>query len=423
MQVTIEPGSLRGNIQAPSSKSYTQRAYAAALLHKGKTTIKNPGNSMDELAALNIIRQAGCLIYQTPDKVEIISTGKPDGNELYDCGESGLATRMFLPILAGSAPSLTLTGSGGLLKRNLGDLQTVMNQLGIEIPCYTGTLPLTLNGSFIPCDIDINATDSSQVLTGLLFAVSSTTKKPITIRVQNLASKPYIDMTLAILEQSGKPVLNNNYKEFLIEPTRFHIPNELNFNVEGDWSSAAFFLVGGAISGKVTVNNLQMNSSQADKVIVKILLDAGAGVQIDNDYLTVQKADLQAFEFDATHCPDMFPILAILASCCNGESAITGLHRLFHKESNRIESIGEMLIRFDIPFTMQEDTLYITGRPGLNGYPHIDTYLDHRIEMAAAIGALRAKGKTQISRAGTHTKSYLNFWNDLKNCGAAISFD
>jgi 3-phosphoshikimate 1-carboxyvinyltransferase len=420
MRVAIEPGALSGTITAPPSKSATQRALACALLHNGLTTIRNSGNSEDERASLHIIETAGCIVDQFPERILVQSNGGPTGASEYSCGESGLAARMFLPILAGTAPTITMNGSGGLLRRQLGNICPVLGQLGISIKTNGGCMPIELSGEFVPGDVHMDGSESSQLLTGILFALTAHAKTPVTVYVRELASKPYIDMTLSFLRKMGRPVAHDDYKAFFIDPSHFTTPEELVIDVEGDWSSAAFFLVGGAVAGQVRVRHLSSGSTQADKAILQVLQDAGANVQIDADGISVSQAPLQAFETDASDCPDLFPILSILAACCRGESAITGLRRLFHKESNRVESIGEMLLRFEVPFSMEDDTLYVTGRTSLSRFAQIDTYHDHRIEMAAAIGALRAKGRVNLRHAGSHTKSYPAFWNDLKQCGAVF---
>ncbi len=423
MLAVIEPGSVSGTVTAPPSKSYTQRACAAALLHPGKTIIHNTGKSADEQAAIRIIRQAGCELVIRPGILDVFSTGTATGCNDYDCGESGLATRMFLPVLAGSASTVSISGRGSLAGRHLGPINEIMSQLGVDMPGYNGCIPFVMHGGLVPGDVRMSAATSSQLLTGLLFALSAKTTQKVSIYVEKLSSKPYIDMTLDILARSGRPVQNIGYREFVIDPAKYDIPDTLILDVEGDWSSAAFFLVAGAIAGSVTVKNLHTSSKQADKAILDVFGLCGALHKWTENGITVQRSALNAFEFDASDCPDLFPILAVLAACCNGESAITGLNRLFHKESNRVESIGEMLLRFDVPFTMEENALYVTGGPSLGGYARIDSYHDHRIEMAAAVGALRTRGPVHISGAGSNTKSYPDFWKDLMSCGVNFRLD
>ncbi len=417
MRARIEPGPVSGIVTAPSSKSYTQRAYAAALLHKGNTVVYHPGVSDDERASLNIVQQLGAVITsKTAEKTEFTSNGVAPAPDTIICGESGLAARLFTPIAALSDKALTITGSGSLLKRPMEGFAEVFPQLGIQLPGFEKYLPASIQGPVKATNVKMNADGGSQLLSGILFALCDCATEKITITVSGLKSKPYIDMTLEVLEQSGRKVINNNYKEFVIDPALFVTKNNLDIHVEGDWSSAAFFMVAGAIAGSVTIKNVNPVSKQADKAILEVLAAAGANVIIDSEGITVSSAQLSAFEFDATDCPDLFPALAILAACCEGESSIAGVHRLFYKESNRVESITEMLQSFGVHFSVEEDTLFIEGMNKLNG-TLIDSYNDHRIAMAAAIGALRAAGPVDITNPMCVNKSYPGFFRDLALCG------
>ncbi len=415
MQATISPGYISGTVTAPPSKSVTQRVLAAALLHNGKTVIRHAGRSDDELAALQIIQQLGARVTQTEETIEITSTGVVPVSGSINCGESGLSARLFTPIAALSGREIRIEATGSLLKRPMHGFKDVLPLLGVSM---TGSehLPMTIQGPLQAQSISINAESGSQFLSGLLFAYSSSAKESVSIKVAGLKSKPYIDLTLEVLKSFGRPISHDHYKEFYIDPSLFTNPGIVEVCVEADWSSAVYLLVAGAIAGSVTVKNLNINSKQADKAILAVLQNAGAGITVEQDAITVKQARLQAFEFDATHCPDLFPVLAILAACCEGESYITGVNRLFHKESNRAESISEMLENFAVPFSLEDDSLCITGVRKLQGTV-IDAYHDHRIAMAAAVGALRAGSPVDIKHAEAISKSYPAFYNDLISCG------
>jgi 3-phosphoshikimate 1-carboxyvinyltransferase len=413
MQVTIEPGNISGTISAPPSKSMTQRAYAAALLHKGKTIIHNAGRSEDEAAALGVIQQLGAkVVNQANNSIEIISDGvNPNASEI-NCGESGLAARLFTPIAALSDKTIQINGRGSLLQRPMEGFGEVLPALNASLKDFNGCVPFAVQGPMLATNITVDGKGGSQFLSGLLFALSSCATEPVIITVTELKSKPYIDMTLGMLAKFGKVIRHNDHKEFYIDPAQFVHKETVEINIEGDWSGAAYFLVAGSIAGDVTVRNLDVSSSQADRVVLDVLRSAGAGVTINEDSICVKKAQLNGFEFDATHCPDLFPVLAILAACCEGESYIGGVHRLFHKESNRAESISEMLQNFDVPFSLEDDVFCITGVRKLQGTV-IDTYGDHRIVMAAAVGALRAGSRVDIHGAEAVKKSYPGFFEDL----------
>ena len=422
MKVRVEPGSIAGIIAAPPSKSMTQRAFAGALLHKGRTTIYNAGKSADEQAALQIIQQLGASVVQQADGTIVVnSNGVVPISGQINCNESGLATRLFAPVAALSAQAINVAGAGSLLQRDIVGLEEVFRDLGVALPGFNGHVPFTLQGPLTAKDITIDSGESSQLLSGLLFAFSYAATEPVTITVKKLSSKPYIDMTLDVLRQFGRPVANSNYQSFTIDPTLFTQTENITIDIAGDWSSAAGLLVAGAIAGKVSISGLANNNIQADNAIIAVLKEAGAVVEWRDGMVSVSSVSLKCFDYNATDSPDLFPVLAILAACCDGESTIKGLHRLFNKESNRAESIGEMLQSFDVPFSMEDDTLFVTGVGALQG-TIIDSYNDHRIVMAAAIGALRANGPVDIEHAEAVNKSYPDFFKDLISCGGKCTF-
>lgn len=422
MRALIFPGQLTGEIKAPPSKSITQRAYAAALLHIGRTVVYNAGDSADEQAALHVIQQLGArIVKQEGNAVYLDSNGVSPIADQVSCGESGLAARLFTPIAALSPRPVTVNGAGSLLKRPMEGFRPAFRELGVSLADFNGFLPVTVHGPLESHSFKINAAHGSQFLSGLLFAITATAnKESIVVEVADLKSRPYIDLTLDMLEKAGRPVINENYHTFIVDPTRFVRKEVLKVNVEGDWSGTANLLVGGAISGNLTIRNLNLASRQADKAILQVLREAGASFTELADGVKINAGKLNGFFFDATHCPDLFPILSILASCSDGESRIKGVHRLFNKESNRVESIAEMLQQFGVHYSFGEDELSVFGEEQLNAAT-IDSYNDHRIVMAAAIGALRATGPVTINEAGVVAKSYPGFFKALSLGGITVN--
>ena len=421
MIATIEPGNIAGTIAAPPSKSMTQRAFAAALLHSGETIIRGAGASGDELAALSVIKALGAEVAQGSDGSYKVRGGNITSTATaISCGESGLATRLFTPIAAISGSPAIITGAGTLLKRPMTGFAEILPQLGVSLHDFTCYLPLHLQGPLVPKDITIDASDGSQLLSGLLFAYCKAATQPVAITVSALESKPYIDMTLQVLGRFGWKVERDGYDRFYIDPAKFASPASVAIDVEGDWSSAAFLLAAGAIAGEVTVTNIDLRSTQADKSIIQVLQEAGASMSIMDNAITVRCSPLRDFDLDSTDCPDLFPIAAILAACADGESTIRGVHRLFHKESNRMASIGEMLDSFGVPYSAAADCLFVSGVPRLRGTV-VESFHDHRIAMAAAIGALRAKGRVDITDAEAVNKSFPRFFDVLTSCGVQCS--
>lgn len=422
MQAIIKPGAISGEVTIPPSKSMMQRACAAALLHTGTTIIRNAGTADDDKAALRVIQQLGAKVHTLPNnELEIISHGVQPVSDTIDCGESGLCARLFAPVAAISHLPVLINGRGSLLERPMETFKNIFEQLHVTLPGFNHRVPFTVKGPMQIHDIEIDGSMSSQFLSGLLFAFAFTTHEPVTIKVRELKSIPYINLTLSVLQHFGKEVTHDNYSTFYIKPSVDVVSRTVEIDIESDWSSAAYWLVAGAVGGNITLKGLNTSSLQADKEIVSVLEAAGANLRQDVNSITIEKSRLRGFEFDATHCPDLFPILAILASFCKGDSSITGLHRLWHKESNRAQSIAEMLLQFDVAFSIEDDTLCITGEGEVPG-TYIDSYNDHRIAMAASIAASCAMGTTTIDNAEAVSKSYPGFFKDLQRLNIDCSF-
>ncbi len=425
LRVTIQPSSVSGNIFAPASKSSMQRACAAALVRKGESIIRNPGISNDDKAALNVIKALGATVNQNEDgSLQIISEGiKPITQEI-NCGESGLGIRMFTPIIALSKEQITINGEGSLLSRPMNFFDEVLPKLNVQITSNDGKLPIRLQGPLQPKNIGIDGSLSSQFLTGLLMSYSAVDANNITIYVDDLKSKPYIDLTLQVMEafQLDLPV-NNNYESFAFIDAPAAITDTLiDYTIEGDWSGGAFLLVAGAIAGNITVTGLNMASTQADKAILQALMDCGCKLSLQADVIHIGNAPLQAFQFNATDCPDLFPPLVALASCCKGNTVIEGVHRLAHKESNRAITLQEEFGKMGVAIELQDDVMIVHGGNGVHGAT-VHSRHDHRIAMACAIAALKADGETTIEEAEAVNKSYPNFYEHLKSLGASLNRD
>ena len=422
MTAIVSPSKINGILAAPSSKSSMQRACAAALLHAGITHIYNAGTSNDDKAALNIISLLGATIHRQENNISINSNGFsansiPVENEI-SCGESGLSIRMFAPIAALSSSAITLTGTGSLLTRPMSFFDEIFPQLKVNIETNNGHLPLKINGPLQPVNISIDGSLSSQFLTGLLFALGASATEIVTVFVKDLKSKPYIDLTLDVMNKFGYHIVNENYERFIINPKHIQQKNTINYVVEGDWSSASFLLVAGAIAGSVKVTGLDENSAQADKAIMQALKDCAAGININEDGIEITKSDLKSFTFDATDCPDLFPPLVALAAYCKGITIIKGTHRLAAKESDRAKTLQEIFGKMGIEISLQKDEMFITG--GTVKSAEVSSHHDHRIAMAAAIAGLGAEGTIEISNADAINKSYPQFYEDLKKLGTTI---
>jgi len=412
---TVYPGTAEGAVTAPPSKSITQRAIAAALLTGGTTIVKNPSFCDDSIAALGMAQKLGALVLKTEDGISISGSKIMSDHLTLHCGESGLAMRMFAPLSTLFSEKVTFTGEGTLLKRPVNAIIDVLRMMGVNAEATEGSLPLILTGHIKAGIYNIDGSASSQLLTGLLMTLPMADTQS-EIYVENLKSKPYIDLTIQLLNDFGISVINNQYKHFIIPGRQVFKARE--YVVEGDWSGSAFLLVAGAIAGSVEVKNLSPESKQADVAIIDVLKKAGAVIAVRDNSVTSTHSILKSFSFDATDSPDLFPPLAALAARCQGTSRITGISRLLYKESNRRESIISVLEKFNIRSYVQNDDLIITGSETFGA--EVTSSHDHRIAMMATLLAISGKGKVIISDAEAVTKSYPDFYDIMKHLGIVI---
>jgi 3-phosphoshikimate 1-carboxyvinyltransferase len=414
MEKSVIPSFLKGEVVAPPSKSMTQRAIAAGLLAESETTILNPSGCEDSKAALGIAASLGAEIQTGLKKLKMKGGGKLKEKKLY-CGESGLAIRMFSPIASLYPYTITMTGSGSLRKRPMSMIEDALRQLGVTCKTEEGSLPLTIKGPLRGGRCKVDGSISSQLLTGLLMALPLVPQDS-EIYVKDLKSRPYIDMTLQVLDKFGIEIQNTNYSVFNITGNQKYEGG--TFEIESDWSGGAFLLVAAAINGELTVKGLRPDSRQSDKAILGALDAAGVRMSIKENSIKILKSDLKAFRFDATESPDLFPPLVTLAAYCNGISVIKGVSRLAHKESDRANVLREEFGKLNILIELQGDTMLVTGGDVKGAL--IDPRNDHRIAMAAAAAALRASDRIMIKDSYCVAKSYPEFFNDLRNLGAKI---
>ena len=416
MEITVHPSYLKGKVEAPASKSLTQRAIAAGLLAHGTTVIHDPSFCNDSLAAISIAEALGAMVSSDSKSITIqprLLAGLPV--ELH-CGESGLALRMFSPVAALLSDHVSLTGEGSLLKRPVKMIDDALSQLGVTVKTNNGLLPVTLSGRLRGGRAVIDGSTGSQLLTGMLMALPLAGSDS-EIEVINLKSRPYISLTLELLADFGVTVENIGFSHFIIPGNQSYKSYE--YTVEGDWSGAAFLLVAGAVAGEVKVSNLNNRSMQADMAIMQALRDAGCRVTVNVGGVMAEKSELRAFTFDATDCPDLFPPLAALAARCSGTSRIRGVSRLEHKESDRAGAIAGVLSAMNIRSSVEGDEMLIDG--GEVNSTVVSSQNDHRIAMMAAVMALTATGEVTIAGAEAVAKSFPGFYEAMTNLGALVS--
>lgn len=419
--VSIHPGAVSGSLTAPPSKSFTQRVLAALLARGGGLRISNPGFSADERVLMEMLREAGYFFSANNDGDLILEEAKPRQPVTYaDFGSSALAARMLTPLLALQPEVVRLEASPQLRARPMRFLTTWLPQLGVRVASTGGRLPASIQGPLVPADVTVDASLSSQPLSGLLMAYAAAGAAGKTVEVSELASKPYIDLTLQAMEQMGLPVpRNESYRRFIFPEHARMSALPAYIRIEGDWSGGAFLLVAGAIAGEVCVTGLDTFSLQPDKRVLEALMESQASVSIESNQVRVSAQRLHPFQFDATDCPDLFPPLAVLACHAEGTSVIRGVERLRHKESDRAASITEELGRIGASLQVQDDSLIIRGGRPLQG-AELRSHGDHRIAMMCAVAALGAQGPVRIADAGAVEKSYPNFFDDLSRLGVRV---
>jgi 3-phosphoshikimate 1-carboxyvinyltransferase len=399
-----------GTIKAPASKSMMQRAVAAATLASGTTEILNPSLCSDGKASLDAALVLGAVISVDNEKVTVEGGGSPADNTL-NCGESGLCLRMFSPIAALFDDKFILTGSGSLLSRPVDMIPQTLEKLGAFCITKTGRLPLEITGPMQGGNAEVDGSVTSQFLTGLLMALPLCQEDSV-LTVKNLKSRPYVSMTLSLLRKFGIMIHHDDkFEVFKIPGRQKYVPGV--FNIEGDWSGAAFLLVAGAIAGKITVTNLDINSLQADRVILDALEMAGAGIEIGENSITIERSELNGFEFEASECPDLFPPLAALACSCKGKTIIYGTERLKHKESSRGDVLVSELGAMGADVRVENNRMEITGTELEGGI--VDSHNDHRIAMACACAGLVSKNGVTIRNPEAISKSYPEFFEDLES--------
>ena len=405
----VKPSGIEGALTAPPSKSMMQRAVAAAALAHGSSVLLNPSFCEDALAALGIAEGLGAEVSRESGKVRIKGGGQPKGHRLA-CGESGLCMRLFAPIAALFDRSFTLTGRGSLVARPMGVLEEPLEALGARCQTHRGFPPVTVRGPIKGGRVSLDGSLSSQVASGFLIALPLCPQDSV-LTVANLKSKPYLRMTLSLLKEFGIIIHHDE------ELRRFEIPGQQayhprTYRVEGDWSGGAFPLVAGAIAGRVKVRGLSDKSLQADRAILEALEKAGARVCSEGNAVTVEQSRLEAFEFDATDCPDLFPPLVALACYCKGRSVIRGTERLRHKESDRALALVSEFRKMGARIRVQGGTMEVTGGRLKGG--EVSSHQDHRIAMACAVAGLASEKGVRIRDWSCVGKSHPQFFDDLE---------
>ncbi len=418
MRVKIDKSDIKGDVSVPPSKSLTIRGLMGAALARGESQLVNPLACDDTEAAISVLRQIGVRIRQEPGvwRVEGGDFRAPAG-DLY-CGESA-ATLRFMTALAALVPGGgRLTGGLSLARRPVGPLVEALGKLGIKVSAQDGRPPVIIEGGELAGGVTELPGDISSQFVSALLLVAPRARRETTIRLTTpLTSRPYVLMTLWCLERFGINVRVESNK-FIVRPQPYR---PAKIEIEGDWSSASYFLALGALSGGIKVGNLARNSLQADRELLRILRGMGAAVANGADAVSVSRGELKGIRADLADAIDLLPTVAVLAALAGGQSELSGIRRARLKESDRVAAVKEGLERLGVAVTEEEDSLTITGAKKLKPAV-INSHDDHRIAMAFGVLGAAAGGIT-IAGAECVAKTYPGFWEALKSVGGKVKQD
>lgn len=411
--VKFSPFVPNGTVNVPPSKSDVHRAIICAAMANGVSRISPVALSNDIKATIGCIKALGADAALENNVLTVDGTNMyKNKTALLDCGESGSTLRFFIPIAAVGNINATFVGKGKLPQRPIGIFTEALPKAGTV--CKTeGGLPLEIKGQLKSGIFEIPGNVSSQFITGLLLALPILEGDSEIVLTSPLESVGYIAMTIRTMKQFG---VNIDTTE-----NGWHIKGgqsykTCDYTTDGDWSQAAFFMVLGAIGGKVTVKGVAKDSTQGDKKCAEILAEFGAKVTQRDNEVTVEKGDLKAITIDASQIPDLVPVLSVCAAFAEGTTKIINAERLRIKECDRLKATAELLNNLGGKVKELSDGLEITGVSSLKG-GNVNGYNDHRIVMSAAVCAARSDEDITATFAMSINKSYPDFYIDYNSIG------
>lgn len=411
------------SLKAPPSKSYTHRALITSSLSDGKSKIIDPLISDDTNYTINCLKQLGTNIKQEAEKDKILFIIDGTGGKLNApksplyIGNSGTTLRFLMAVSSLVDGSVTIDGDEDVRKRPVKGLEDSLKKLGVAIQSNKGCPPVTISSKgVVSGETSLEARESSQYLSALLL-ISPYSKPNMKIDVKGqVPSSPYVEMTIDVMEKFKVKVQRKDFLEFSVSESKYI---GQNYTVEGDFSNSSYFMAMAAIGGfKVTIENLNRNSKQADKIFTDILEMMGCEINWTENSLILKGGKLKGIEIDMKKSPDIVPTLAVVSAFAKGPTKIYNIETLRYKETDRLSAVSNELKK--IGCKVEEGKDYMIIYPGKLSGAEIETYKDHRMAMSFAVAGLFVEG-IKIRDPDCVSKSYPNFWNDFSKATGGIN--
>ena len=420
MNVRITPNKLEGEVIIPPSKSLSHRAIIAAGLASGKSIISNIVYSKDIKATIDAMRAVGANITEYDNYLEIVGSSVKRVGNVIDCNESGSTIRFMIPIALTVPGKITFVGRNNLCKRPLDSFFEIFESQGIKYKRGEDYLPLEVDGVLTSGEYSIRGDVSSQFITGLLYALPMLDGDSVINITTEMESKGYIDLTIDMLARFGINIINEDYKRFKVPGNQKY--KSTDYEVEGDFSQAAFFLVGNMLGADIKLKAMNMNSHQGDKKILNDIEDFGGVIKYENNMLYVENSNINNAIIDFSQSPDLGPALTVLASLATGTSKFVNAGRLRIKECDRITCMKQELEKLGAEIDELSDGMIIYGKDKLHGGT-ISSHNDHRVVMAIAMASLKMDGDLIIENCEAINKSFPHFFEVFKSLGGKISYE
>ena len=419
MKCEIKTSKITGRIICPPNKSYTHRAIFLAALSDGKSIVKNVLNSSDIKATISACNAFGVEVHEDNDIITIRNTiGSTVQGSMIDAQNSGTTIRIAIAIAALSGGNTMLTGDESLKKRPMQPILDSLQTLGVSSESDGGLPPITIKGKIKGNQVNIDGKISSQFISALLI-VAPRLENGLIINIQGeLVSKPYIDLTIAIMKEFGV-IVNSEipYKKYVV---KHQIYKPTTFTVPSDFSNLALLLASNVLLGDGLEIEISLgNLPQGDEAIIDILEELGVTVTLNGNIITTKSPKmLTGGRFDLSNTPDLLPALAILSLKSSKPIEIFNVKHARYKETDRIAIISRELKKIGIVVEEHEDGMKLTSNENLSS-GELNSENDHRLFMAFSIAAMYI-GDCTVTDPDSVQISYPNFISDMKNVGAQI---